>query len=99
MTHEYTVGWAEIQDELNILYSERLSSNRSLWNKKRECTVIELLQEVEECNIRKSFSHYHCAKNYELAKIGNEVRLILKRRDVNGTLVFMVAAEDYMINF
>ena len=42
----------------------------------------------------KTFSHYHHAKTYELAKIGSEVRVILKRRDVSETLVFMAAADD-----
>ena len=60
--------------------------------------MITFLQEVEECSIQKSFSHYHYAKTYELAKIGNEVRIILKRRDVSESIVFMVAAEDLYDN-
>ena len=94
MTDDNIVSRAEFQDKLNILYSERSTSNRSLWNKKQEGTVITFLQEVEECSIQKSFSHYHYAKTYGLAKIGNEVRVILKRRDVSEPLIFMVAAED-----
>ena len=49
---------------------------------------------MEECSIQKSFSHYHYAKTYELTKIGNEVRVLLKRCDVSEPLFFMVAAED-----
>ena len=94
MTDKNIVNRAEFRDELKILYSERSDSNRSLWNKKQEFIVINFLQKVEECSIQKSFSHYHYAKTYELAKIGNEVRVILKRRDVSDSLVFMVAAED-----
>ena len=94
MTDENIVNRAEFQDKLKILYSERSDSNRSLWNKKQEFIVIKFLQEVKECGIQKKISHYHYAKTYELAKIGNEVRVILKRRDVSESLVFMVAAED-----
>ena len=42
--------------------------------------------------------HYHYAKTYGLAKIGNEVRVILKRRHVSESLFFMVAAEDLYDN-
>ena len=56
--------------------------------------MLKFLLEVEECSIQESFLHYHYAKTYELAKIGNELREILRRRDVSEPLVFMVAAED-----
>ena len=83
MTDENIVNRAEFQYKLKILYSERSDSNRYLWNKKQEFVVIKFLQEVEECSIQKKLLHYHYAKTYELAKIGNEVRVILKRRDVS----------------
>ena len=93
MTHENIVSRAEFQDKLKILYSERSYSYRSLWNKKQEFIVIKFLQEMEEGSIQKKCSHYHYAKTYELEKIRNEVRGILKRRDVSESLVFMVVAE------
>ena len=40
-------------------------------------------QEVDTCSIKKSSLHYHYEKTYEPAKIENEVRVILKRRDVS----------------
>ena len=86
MTDESIANRAEFQDKLKILYSERSDSNISLWNKKQEFIMIKFLQEVEECSIQKSFSHYHYAKTYELAKIGTEVRVILKRRDMSESL-------------
>ena len=72
MTDENIVNRAEFQDKLKILCSKRSDSNRSLWNKKQELILIKFLQEVEECSIQKSFSHYHYAKTYELEKIGND---------------------------
>ena len=38
---------------------------------------------MEKCSIKKSFSHYsyHYEKTDELAKMGNEVRVILKWHD------------------
>ena len=69
MTDENIASRAEFQNKLNILYSERSGNNRSFfWNKKKECTVIKFLQDVEKCTIQKSFSHYRYAKTYELAK-------------------------------
>ena len=40
-------------------------------------------QVVKKCSIKKSFLHYDYEKTYELAKIGTEVRVILKRRYVS----------------
>ena len=85
---------AECQDKLNISYSERSSNNRSLWDKKQECTVLKFLKELEEYSYQKSFSHYHYAKTYELAQIENEVCVTLKRRDVSEPLFFMMEVED-----
>ena len=98
ISDENIVNRAEFQDKLKISYSERSDSNRSLWNKKQEFIVIRFMQDMEECSIQKKCSHYHYGKTYELAKIGNEVRVLLKRRDVSESLVFMVAAEDLYDN-
>lgn len=40
-------------------------------------------------------SHYHYAKTYELAKIGSETRVIIKRQNASKPVIYMVALEDY----
>ena len=95
MTDQYNVSRPEFQDKLNILYyNKRPESNTSFSDEKQEYSVIQFLQEVEECIMEKNLTHHHCAKAYELTKIGNEARIILKRRYVSEPLVFMVAVED-----
>ena len=39
-------------------------------------------QEAVKRSVKKRFSYYHCKKTYKLAKIGKEIRVILKKRDV-----------------
>ena len=60
-------------------YSSR-TGNKSIRNEQRQLNAIKLLTEIENGE-KKETAHFHFEKNYELLKIGADVRVIQKRWD------------------
>lgn len=89
------VNRREFENKLKEYYARNPGSNRSVWDKNQEQIVINALQLLENNDAKKPISLYHYEKKYELMKIGNEVRVILKRLNAIDPLVLMVAQEDY----
>lgn len=94
MAEETIVNRREFEDKLDEYLVQHPENNESMWNKKQERKVIKLLEEMENPNVKKTNSHYHFNKYYELIKIGSDTRVIIKRLDESKPLIFIVAIED-----
>ena len=50
--------------------------------------------EIKNGVVEKTASHYHYQKTYELISIGNENKIILKRKNDQDPLIFMITKEE-----
>ncbi|XP_029162592.1 KRAB-A domain-containing protein 2-like [Nylanderia fulva] len=85
----------EFNEKLDKFYSNRPGSNRTVWRRDQMINVMKVLQEIQVPSTKKTVSHYHYAKKYELAKIGTESYVILKRKTSNEPVIYVIAMEDY----
>ena len=89
------VDRSEFEAKLEKNYEDSCSTNRSIWNRKKLEIVVNVLEEAEDPNFKRSDSHYRCFNSHERKLIDGSPCMIVRRSNAADPVVQMIPIEDF----